>query len=87
MQRLSSLMLTAEYLVNHPNNFDVVIVDSSDPVGPAESLYSQQFYKTLKASLRENGIVATQAECQWVHLGIIKDLVAHAKTLFAHAHC
>lgn len=75
----------AEYLKERPKSFDVVIVDSSDPVGPAESLYSQQFYETLRNSLREGGIVATQAECQWLHLNIIKDLVDHSKKLFKHA--
>jgi len=37
--------------------FDVVIVDSSDPVGPAETLFTDKFYQSLHDSLRSGGFV------------------------------
>lgn len=35
----------AKFVADNPNTFDVIIVDSSDPVGPAESLYTEKFYQ------------------------------------------
>ncbi|KAG2381712.1 hypothetical protein C9374_006096 [Naegleria lovaniensis] len=64
----------AVFLKNHKNCFDVVIVDSSDPVGPAESLFGPEFYKTCKEALNEKGILCTQAESIWLHLDIISKM-------------
>lgn len=38
----------AAFLDSHKNKFDVVIVDSSDPVGPAEALFEQSFFKSCR---------------------------------------
>lgn len=65
-------MDAALYVKEQENSFDVIIVDSSDPVGkiswirlsngigPAESLYTNSFYNTMKSALREGGIICTQ---------------------------
>ncbi|AEH25334.1 polyamine aminopropyltransferase [Pyrococcus yayanosii] len=42
-------------------NFDVIIVDSTDPVGPAEMLFSESFYKDAYRALNDPGIYVTQA--------------------------
>jgi spermidine synthase len=39
----------------------------------------------MKLALRPGGIVCTQAECQWLHLDIIKNLIELGKSLFTHA--
>jgi spermidine synthase len=39
-----------------------VIVDGSDPVGPAEGLFSVEFYQNCYRALRENGILVAQGE-------------------------
>jgi spermidine synthase len=49
-----------KYLQEHRGAFDVIITDSSDPVGPAESLFGEDFYRLMKESLKEDGIVCTQ---------------------------
>jgi spermidine synthase len=48
------------YLKENPGSYDVIITDSSDPVGPAESLFGETFYGLMKASLKEGGIICTQ---------------------------
>ena len=53
-------MDAAVYMKEHANEFDVIIVDSSDPVGPAETLYTSSFYSDMKACLRAGGLVCTQ---------------------------
>ena len=40
----------------------MIIVDSFDPVGPAETLFAPAFYDSMKAALAPNGIVCTQGE-------------------------
>lgn len=51
-----------EFLKNHKNEFDVIITDSSDPVGPAESLFGASFYKLLHEALTEDGLLASQGK-------------------------
>ena len=40
--------------------FDVVIIDSTDPVGPGEKLFSHEFYKNMVKILKLNALVSTQ---------------------------
>lgn len=72
----------AAFLDGHKNKFDVVIVDSSDPVGPAEALFQRKFFKSCKKALRKGGILCTQGECQWLHAKIIGEVTQFCKGLF-----
>ncbi|AFK21882.1 polyamine aminopropyltransferase [Pyrococcus sp. ST04] len=47
--------------IRENSGFDVIIVDSTDPVGPAEMLFSEEFYKTAYRALNDPGIYVTQA--------------------------
>ena len=42
--------------------FDVIVVDSTDPVGPGESLFTEDFYSSVKRALRPGGLMAAQTE-------------------------
>lgn len=44
------------------NHYDIVIVDGSDPVGPAEGLFSIEFYTNCHKILKEGGVLVTQGE-------------------------
>ncbi len=50
----------AEFVKEREGEFDVMIVDSTDPVGPGEVLFTDHFYGHAKRALREGGILATQ---------------------------
>eukprot|EP01097_Dermamoeba_algensis_P004200 TRINITY_DN277_c0_g1_i2.p1 TRINITY_DN277_c0_g1~~TRINITY_DN277_c0_g1_i2.p1 ORF type:complete len:287 (-),score=48.38 TRINITY_DN277_c0_g1_i2:111-971(-) len=63
---------------------DVIIVDSSDPVGPAESLFTKAFFERMKKSLRPSGVICTQAECVWLHLDIIKKVLDSSRELYKY---
>lgn len=72
-----------EYLKQMKDHFDVIIVDSSDPnEGPAETLFSLEFFTLLRDALSEEGVICTQAECMWLHLKFIGNLLSQARTLF-----
>ena len=45
-----------------PGTVDVIIVDSTDPVGPAEGLFTRDFYRDCLRALGENGILVQQSE-------------------------
>lgn len=47
-------------------SYDIIIVDGSDPVGPAEGLFSNNFYLSCKHALTKNGILTTQTVTPWV---------------------
>lgn len=42
--------------------YDIAIVDSSDPIGPAEVLFSEEFYVDLKDSLKDEGVMVCQSQ-------------------------
>ncbi|KAJ3023561.1 putrescine aminopropyltransferase [Thoreauomyces humboldtii] len=70
------------FLEGHKKEFDVIITDSSDPVGPAESLFGEKFYEMMKDALVDGGVVCTQGECQWLHLPLIRDVLQSARRIF-----
>jgi len=57
-----------------PNSVDIIIVDSTDPVGPAEGLFCADFYKDCFNALGENGIVVQQSESALLHMKILKEM-------------
>ncbi|KAH7301743.1 hypothetical protein KP509_23G040100 [Ceratopteris richardii] len=73
----------ALFLKGVPDGFyDAIIVDSSDPVGPAQELFETPFFESLARVLRPGGVVCTQAESVWLHLHIIQDIFASCKKAF-----
>ena len=55
----------AEYVKNTDRKFDVVIVDSSDPIGPATVLFTSEFYQNIANILTENGYMSRQSGSSW----------------------
>lgn len=49
-----------EFLKARKNEFDVIITDSSDPEGPAESLFQKPYFELLRDALRDGGVITTQ---------------------------
>ncbi|KAL1660891.1 Saccharopine dehydrogenase-domain-containing protein [Schizophyllum commune] len=71
-----------KFLAASRDTYDVIITDSSDPVGPAELLFQKPYFELLHAALAPGGIIASQSECLWLHLPLIKDLMSMARTIF-----
>lgn len=49
-----------EYVKKTDMRFDCVIIDSTDPVGPGEKLFNQEFYNNLSSILSDEAYVSTQ---------------------------
>ncbi len=50
----------ARYIENTSHRFDAVIIDSTDPIGPGESLFSNEFYIKLSKVLSDEAFLVTQ---------------------------
>lgn len=55
-----------------PDSVDVIIVDSTDPVGPAEGLFNQAFYKECLRCLSSDGILIQQSESPLFHMPLLE---------------
>ncbi|ESK84188.1 saccharopine dehydrogenase [Moniliophthora roreri MCA 2997] len=60
-----------KFLQEHEGTYDAIVTDSSDPVGPAESLFQKPYYQLLYGALRPGGHISAQGECLWLHLPLI----------------
>jgi predicted membrane-bound spermidine synthase len=49
-----------KFLEDYKDTFDVIITDSSDPEGPAESLFQKPYFQLLFGALKEGGVITTQ---------------------------
>eukprot|EP00485_Elphidium_margaritaceum_P003023 CAMPEP_0202706094 /NCGR_PEP_ID=MMETSP1385-20130828/18573_1 /ASSEMBLY_ACC=CAM_ASM_000861 /TAXON_ID=933848 /ORGANISM="Elphidium margaritaceum" /LENGTH=301 /DNA_ID=CAMNT_0049364485 /DNA_START=35 /DNA_END=940 /DNA_ORIENTATION=- len=62
--------------------YDVIITDSSDPVGPAKMLFTKQFYADCCRILKAGGLLASQSECMFLDVPLISELVKNSKEVF-----
>lgn len=64
------------------NSIDVIIVDSTDPIGPAEGLFNQAFYEQTYRVLKEDGILVQQSESPLIHQTLLRQM----RQAMSHAH-
>lgn len=62
--------------------FDVILVDSTDPVDPAASLLEEAFYRTVHSALKEDGILVVQSESPFHHADIQQRMFANLRQVF-----
>uniref|UniRef100_A0A0D3F371 PABS domain-containing protein n=1 Tax=Oryza barthii TaxID=65489 RepID=A0A0D3F371_9ORYZ len=72
-----------EFLRNAPEGtYDAIIVDSSDPIGPAQELVEKPFFDTIARALRPGGVLCNQAESMWLHTHLIQDMLSICRETF-----
>ncbi len=64
-------------------SFDVIIIDSSDPVGPAEGLFSTEFYENCSRILKDDGAIVVQGESPVFNSNAFVDLNQCLKNIFS----
>jgi spermidine synthase len=69
------------YLENSKNSFDVIISDTTDPIGEAEKLFSPEFYQRMVSALTPGGAIATQCEQMYFDRALIKGILEMARGL------
>lgn len=69
------------------NSVDLVIIDSTDPVGIAEGLFGRRFYDDVLRALAPDGLLIQQSESPLLHSDLIRDMhVAMREAGFAQTH-
>ncbi len=67
-----------EFVRGKEAEFDAIIVDCSDPIGPSKVLYQEEFYRDCFKALKEDGIFITQSESPFaqnrVHRQVVREL-------------
>jgi spermidine synthase len=71
-----------KFVAETDQKFDVVLVDSTDPIGPAEPLFGKEFYSNVHKILTENGIVIAQGESPFWELETQASMLKNLKEVF-----
>ncbi len=71
-----------EFLPQHREEFDVILVDSTDPIGPGAALFREDFFRACREALRQGGVLALQAGSPWFHPEELRGVVHALKPLF-----
>lgn len=77
----------AAFMKDPDDRYDVIIVDSTDPIGPGEVLFQDSFYGHARACLAPGGIIVTQNGVPFVQGDELANTMRAFKALFAHATC
>ena len=77
----------AEYVRTAQDRFDVIIIDSTDPIGPGEVLFTDTFYGQAKRCLAEGGILVTQNGVPFLQGDELTNTLRAFKALFVDWAC
>ena len=69
-----------------PESLDVIIVDSTDPVGPGEVLFGEEFYTCCRRALRPGGLIALQSESPWEDSALFSEIQKRVRNVFGETH-
>ncbi|MCI8212017.1 spermidine synthase [Pseudomonas sp. S25] len=74
------------FVATTQDKFDVIISDSTDPIGPGEVLFSENFYQACHRCLNEGGILVTQNGTPFMQLSGVQTTAGRMRGLFADWH-
>ncbi len=77
----------AVFMKETSEKFDVIIVDSTDPIGPGEVLFTDTFYGHAARALTEDGIIVTQNGVPFMQGDELTGTLRAFQALFADASC
>ena len=72
-----------KFVQETPLRFDVIISDSTDPIGPGEALFTKGFYANCHRCLKPGGILATQNGVCYLQLQEVRDTYQRLRHIFA----
>lgn len=71
-----------EYIKDKHDEFDIILIDSTDPMGPGEGLFTEEFYTNVKNSLKKGAIMVAQSESPFTNKEEIKKMYNLLKKVF-----
>jgi len=72
------------YMKETDDRFDVIIVDSTDPIGPAAPLFGEAFYQSVHRVLTDSGVVVAQGESTFYHVAEQQSILKSMRSSFDH---
>ncbi|MEQ9329436.1 MAG: polyamine aminopropyltransferase [Rhodospirillales bacterium] len=76
-----------KYVAESDETFDVIIVDSTDPIGPGEVLFTDAFYTDCRARLSPDGILVTQNSVPFLQPSAFKPALTRLQNIFPFSTC
>ncbi|QNK57523.1 polyamine aminopropyltransferase [Paenibacillus sp. PAMC21692] len=70
------------HIHDRKNAYDVIMVDSTEPVGPAANLFTRGFYQGIYEALKEDGIFVAQTDNPWFKADLIQSVNRDVKEVF-----
>ncbi|MBU8905838.1 polyamine aminopropyltransferase [Desertibacillus haloalkaliphilus] len=70
------------HIAESENDYDVIMVDSTEPVGPAVKLFEKGFYEGISKALKEDGIFVAQTDNPWFHSELVAQVYQDVKEIF-----
>ena len=77
----------AAFVRDSTDGFDLIIVDSTDPIGPGEALFTNTFYADCKARMNPGGVFVTQNGVPFMKPDELRNTAKLLKSLFADVSC
>ena len=77
----------ADFMATSTDEFDVIIIDSTDPVGPGEVLFTDSFYGYAKRRLAKDGVLVTQNGVPFMQPSELTGTMHAFEQLFADWGC
>jgi len=74
-----------KFVAETADRFDVIMIDSTDPVGPGAVLFTREFYTGCRRCLKPGGLLVTQNGLPFLQAGELKQSVGYFRELFADA--
>ncbi|WP_443081816.1 polyamine aminopropyltransferase [Sutcliffiella sp. NC1] len=71
-----------KFAASKKKEYDLIIVDSSDPIGPAKVLFEQSFYESLHEALKDDGMMVCQSQSPIFHADVMKQSYTRISGLF-----
>lgn len=75
------------FVGDSPDKYDVIIVDSTDPEGPGEILFTKEFYKRCKDRLTPGGVLVTQNGVPFMQPAELRSSAMHLRNFFTDVSC
>ena len=70
------------HIIESKNQYDVIMVDSTEPVGPAAPLFERGFYQGIYEALKDDGIFVAQTDNPWFKADLIQKVNKDVKEIF-----
>ena len=74
-----------KFVAETDDRFDVIMVDSTDPIGPGAVLFTKEFYTGCRRCLKSGGILVTQNGLPFLQADELKESVGYFRDLFRDA--